>query len=55
MRVPVAENATLGELIERLDLPADREAILVNGTYVKPQYRIKDGDHIKVIRFISGG
>ena len=37
------------------DLPANTEAVIVNGVYVRPDHRLQDGDRIRVIRFMSGG
>jgi len=46
---------TLEHLLEILQLPGDTEAVTVNGVYVKPDYRLQDGDRVKVIPFMSGG
>jgi sulfur carrier protein ThiS len=53
--VPLAEGMTLEELLVSLDVPGDTEAVLVNGTYVKPEYRLQNGDRVVVIPFMSGG
>ncbi len=46
---------TLGELTERLKIPGDTEAVIVNGLYARPDYRLQAGDHVKIIPFMSGG
>jgi sulfur carrier protein ThiS len=53
--VALVESMTLRDLEERLDIPADTEAVIVNGSYVTPDYRLQDGDRVRVIRFMSGG
>lgn len=53
--VPLREGMTLDELLESLDVPGDTEAVLVNGVYVKPDYRLQSGDRVMVIPFMSGG
>ena len=53
--VPLREGMTLGDLVELLQLPADAEAVMVNDVYVKPDHRLKDGDRVRVIPFMSGG
>jgi sulfur carrier protein ThiS len=46
---------TLDDLLESLNIPADTEAVIVNDVYVAPDYRLQDGDRVRVIRFMSGG
>jgi len=46
---------TLEDLMEILQLPPDTEAVIVNSVYVRPDYRLKNGDQVRVIPFISGG
>ncbi|MBN1320750.1 MAG: MoaD/ThiS family protein [Thermoleophilia bacterium] len=53
--VPLHNGMTLDDLIERLHLPANTEAVIVNGVYVKPDYRLQNGDRVLVIPFMSGG
>lgn len=53
--LPLREGMTLGELMEILQVPGDAEAVMVNDVYVKPDHRLKDGDRVRVIPFISGG
>jgi sulfur carrier protein ThiS len=53
--MPLTEGMTLAELIDRLKIPGDTEAVIVNGTYVPLDYRLQPGDHVKIIPFMSGG
>ncbi len=53
--VPLSEGMTLGDLTESLQIPGDTEAVIVNGVYVRPDYRLQPGDHVKIIPFMSGG
>jgi sulfur carrier protein ThiS len=53
--VPLSAGMTLGELTNSLEIPADTEAVIVNGVYVRPDYRLQPGDHVKIIPFMSGG
>lgn len=51
----VPEGMLLDDLLESIQVAADTEAIMVNGTYVKPDYRLQHGDRVMVIPFMSGG
>ncbi len=53
--VALEDAMTLDDLLESLNLPANIEAVLVNDVYVRPDYRLQDGDRVRVIRFMSGG
>jgi sulfur carrier protein ThiS len=53
--VPLREGMTLDDLVESLDLPGNTEAVMVNGVHVKPDYRLQDGDRVRIIPFMSGG
>ncbi len=53
--IPFADGMTLRDLTDNLALPGDTEAVIVNGTYVKPDYRLQNGDRVVVIPFMSGG
>ena len=53
--VPIEDGTTLHELLELLKVPGDTEAVMVNGAYVKPDYRLQPGDRVIVIPFMSGG
>lgn len=53
--VPLTDAMTLGDLVQALSLPADTEAVVVNGVHARPDYRLQPGDQIRVIPFMSGG
>ncbi len=53
--VPLTNAMTLGDLVQALSLPADTEAVVVNGVHARPDYRLQPGDQIRVIPFLSGG
>jgi sulfur carrier protein ThiS len=53
--VPLRDGMTIDDLLEQLKVPSDTEAVLVNGTYVRPGYRLQSGDRVMVIPFMSGG
>lgn len=54
-KVPLRDGMTLHDLVKSLHLPADTEAVMVNGVYVRPDYRLEKGDRVLVIPFMSGG
>jgi sulfur carrier protein ThiS len=39
----------------RLHLSTADKIVLVNGTYVRPSYTVKDGDLVQVLRMMEGG
>ena len=53
--VPLTTGLTLDELLRRLNVPGDTEAVMVNGGYVKPEYQLMNGDRVTIIPFMSGG
>lgn len=53
--VPIRAGMTLEDLMEILQLPGDTEAVMVNNVYVRPGYRLQDGDRVRVIPYMSGG
>jgi sulfur carrier protein ThiS len=53
--VTVRDGMTLDELLDLLGIPGDTEAVMVNGTYVKPDYLLQHGDRVRIIPFMSGG
>jgi len=53
--VALTPGMTLGELTDALAIPADTEAVIVNGVHVSPDYRLQPGDHVRIIPFMSGG
>jgi sulfur carrier protein ThiS len=55
VQVTLTDGMTLDDLLESLKVPGDTEAVLVNGGYAKPAYRLQNGDRVIVIPFMSGG
>lgn len=55
VEVPLSDGMTLAELTDRLHVPADTEAVIVNGRHERPDYRLQPGDRVKIIPFMSGG
>ena len=55
LAVTLTDGLTLDDLVESLSIPGNTEAVIVNGVYVSPGYLLKDGDKVRVIRFMSGG
>ena len=55
VEVPLTDGLTLGELTDRLDIPGNTEAVMVNSGYVRPDYRLQPGDRVVIIPFMSGG
>ena len=53
--VALGNAMTLDDLLESLNIPANTEAVIVNDVHVRPDYRLQDGDRVRVIRFMSGG
>jgi sulfur carrier protein ThiS len=53
--VPLKNGMTLAELTDYLEIPGDTEAVIVNGSYVRPDYRLQPGDQVRIIPFMSGG
>ena len=53
--LPITEGMTLDTLLESLKIPGDTEAVIVNGLYVRPDYLLQPGDHVRIIPFMSGG
>ncbi len=51
----VRRGMPLDDLLRHLAVPGDTEAVMVNGVYVKPEYRLQHGDRVIVIPFMSGG
>ncbi len=54
-QVALRDGMTLEELLQSLNIPGDTEAIIVNGVYVRPEYRLQSGDRVVIIPFMSGG
>jgi sulfur carrier protein ThiS len=55
IKVPLRPGLTLESLQEELKLPEEKEVVMVNGAYVKPDYLLQDGDRVSVFPFMSGG
>jgi sulfur carrier protein ThiS len=55
VELSLTEGLTLDELLERLQIPSDTEAVIVNGVYVRPDYLLQPGDRVRIIPFMSGG
>jgi sulfur carrier protein ThiS len=55
IKVPLRSGLTLESLLEELKLPEEKEVVMVNGAYVKPDYLLRDGDRVSVFPFMSGG
>ena len=56
MTVDLADDATVEELLEKLDLPRDEvKVVFVNGVIQKPQYSLSDGDEIGIFPPVGGG
>lgn len=55
VEVRLTGGMTLGELTDRLEIPGDTEAVVVNGVHVRPGYLLQPGDRVLVIPFMSGG
>jgi sulfur carrier protein ThiS len=53
--VSLDEGMTLEALLDRVGIPGDAEAVIVNGAYVRPEYVLRPGDHVQIIPFMSGG
>ncbi|MEQ1923246.1 MAG: sulfur carrier protein ThiS [Pyrinomonadaceae bacterium] len=58
-QLPVKSNIDLETLVNRLELPAKRLAVEINGNVVRrsdwPQTNVSDGDKIEVVHFVGGG
>lgn len=55
LEVILREGMTLEDLIDSLKLPPEKEVVIVNGMYVKPDYPLKDGDVVSIFPFLTGG
>ena len=55
VEVALTEGMTLDRLIDRLGIPGDTEAVIVNGVHVRPDYSLQPGDRVLIIPFMSGG
>ncbi len=57
LEVDLAPVSTLHDLLERLAIPSDRDAIMmvINGRTADPTQALNDGDEVHLIPAISGG
>jgi sulfur carrier protein ThiS len=55
LRVALQDGMTLDDLMESLRLSQEPDAVIVNGIYVKPDYRLQDGDRVSIFPILSGG
>ena len=53
--VALRPGMTLESLVDELRLPEEKEVVMVNGAYVRPDYVLRDGDRVSVFPFMSGG
>ena len=55
----VAEDLSLSELLDGLQLPAQRIAIELNKQVVRkkdwPEIRVREADRIEIVHFVGGG
>lgn len=58
-QLPIEGDIDLETLVNRLELPAKRLAVELNGNVVRradwPQIIVTDGDKIEVVHFVGGG
>jgi len=56
---PVDEDATLGDIVRRMNLEGSRYAVEVNEELVPRSehdgYRLKEGDNVEIVQAIGGG
>jgi molybdopterin converting factor small subunit len=56
LAVELAEDATVGELVEKLKLPKEAvKVIFVNSTVRRDAYRLEDGDEVGIFPPVGGG
>ncbi len=56
MAVELPEDATVGQLLKELELPAEEvKVIFVNGTVRKEDHRLSDGDEVGFFPPVGGG
>jgi molybdopterin synthase sulfur carrier subunit len=56
MSVELANGATVGQLIERIHLPATEvKVIFVNGIVRQDQHALGDGDQVGIFPAVGGG
>ena len=56
LEVALGENATLDDLYTRLGIPSDEvKTAFVNSVMRRPDYTLRDGDHVGVFPPVGGG
>lgn len=56
MPVELPDNATVGQLIQELDLPDEQvKIIFVNGVIQKQRYPLSEGDEVGIFPPVGGG
>ncbi len=54
--VVVSEGASLGDLLEQLNIPqGDPKILLINGIHAERDHRLSEGDRVSVFPPIAGG
>ncbi|MCX7966626.1 MAG: MoaD/ThiS family protein [Syntrophorhabdaceae bacterium] len=54
-KITVEKVTSVLKLFERLSLNRESYLVIVNGRLVTEDYRLKDGDEIKLVKVVSGG
>ena len=49
------ESRSLDRLLETQHINTADKSVLVNGAYVPPNYVVRDGDLVQILRMIEGG
>ncbi len=55
LELPDGESTSLDRLLERHHINTVDKSILVNEAYVSPNYVVRDGDRVQILRMIEGG
>lgn len=56
MQVELSEDATVGDLVQELELPEEQiKVVFVNGTVRKEDHRLSDGDEVGIFPPVGGG
>ncbi len=49
------ESGALDRVLESQHINTIDKSVLVNGAYVSPNYVVRDGDRVQILRMIEGG
>ncbi len=49
------ESPSLDRLLESRHINTADKSVLVNGAYVSPNYVVRDGDRVQILRMLEGG